>query len=589
MPLVRLDHATKYYGAKLILDDICWQVSSGDRVGLIGNNGTGKTTLFKIMTGEMSDYKGTVARAKRARIGHLQQEPEFDSNQKLRDAIRATAFEHIQELEKHIEYLAQKMTDVGGEEDQRDILDEYARVHEKYEAAGGYDYEHRIDIILGGMGFKPREFDLPVRVLSGGQKGRAALAKLLLEEPDLLLLDEPTNHLDLDGTEWLESFITTEYHGAVVVVSHDRYFLDKVVNKIAELRNNKLEEYNGNYTKFTFLKERELLVQQREYELQQEEIAHDLDFFRRYHAGQRSREARGRMKKLARMEMIEKPQADDKKMKLSFKIEARGGDDVLQFRNVSKIYDTKALFKDVTLDIYRQDSVGIIGPNGVGKTTLLRLIMGQETPTSGLVRLGYNLRVGYYDQELASLNQDNTVMNEVWQLRPRDTPQEVRSYLGRFLFSGDEVFKPIGNLSGGEQSRVALAKLLLENANFLILDEPTNHLDINSKEVLEEALIEYTATMIIVSHDRYFLDRVVKKIIFMERDRVWLWEGNYTAYREYIIEKRAAEIARASEERKRAAEEKKRLVIEAQRKESEEVREKKKKKKKSPPKRWIGA
>lgn len=584
MPIVKLDHVSKSYGADLVLDDICWQVSARDRVGLIGDNGTGKTTLFRIMTGEMPRYKGTVDRAKKAIIGFLPQEPDFDSRMKLRDAVRMAAFNHMHDLEERMERLTHKMSDP--DEDQATILDQYARLQERHEAYGGYDYEHRTDSILGGLGFTQADFQLPVGVLSGGQKGRAALAHLLLLEPDLLLLDEPTNHLDLAGTEWLEGFLVSEYQGAVVVVSHDRYFLDKVVTKVAELQNHKLEEYRGNYTKYLFLRERKLLVQQRQYQRQQEEIAHDEEFIRRYKAGQRTKEARGREKKLQRMELIEGPQLQTRRVKLEFTTDLRGGDDVLQLRNVEKRYDGKILFENLELDIYRHDRVGIIGPNGVGKTTLLRLILGQEEPTAGTVKVGYNLRIGYYDQEHAGLNLDNTVLDELWELRPSDTQGEVRSYLGRFLFSGDDVFKPIRDLSGGEQSRVALSKLLMEKANFLVLDEPTNHLDISSKEVLENALLEYPATTIIVSHDRYFLDKIVNKILFMEDGRAWLWTGNYTAYQEWKLEKKAAEEAKAAQERKRIAEEKKRLAIEERRKAAGVG--KKKKKKKKPPKRWIG-
>jgi ATP-binding cassette subfamily F protein 3 len=589
MSLVRMENLTKSYGAKLILDNINWQIAADDRVGLIGNNGTGKTTLFKIAAGEIKEFKGIYECAKRARIGYLKQEPDFASDLKLRDAIRESAFEHIQEMERQMEELTQRMSEVEDDDEQAEVLDQYARVQEKYEAHGGYDYEHRIDSVLAGMGFRNADFGLPVKVLSGGQKGRAAIAKLLLEEPDLLLLDEPTNHLDLEATEWLEEFIKTEYRGAVIVVSHDRYFLDRVVTKITELHNNKLKEYRGNYTKYMFLKERQLLVHQREYNQQQEEIDHNLDFVRRYHAGQRSREARGRMKMLDRMELIDKPQGDDKKIKLNFTTEVRGGDDVLQLRSVSKTYDGKTLFRDLTMDLYRKDRLGIIGPNGVGKTTLLRMIMNQEKPSTGTVRLGYNLKVGYYDQQLSGLNENNTVLDELWQLMPKGNPGEVRSYLGRFLFSGDDVFKRIGDLSGGEQSRIALSKLLLENANFLILDEPTNHLDISSKEVLEDALSEFPATMIIVSHDRYFLDRVVNKILFIERDKVHLWVGNYTDYQEHLLEKKAEETAKAAEERKRIATEKKKAEIEAKRQENLTEKDKKKKKKKSPPKGWVGA
>ncbi|MEK7395883.1 MAG: ABC-F family ATP-binding cassette domain-containing protein [Candidatus Poribacteria bacterium] len=588
MSLVRMENLTKSYGANLILDSINWQIAADDRVGLIGNNGSGKTTLFKIAVGEIKEFKGICECAKRARIGYLKQEPDFASDLKLRDAIRESAFEHIQEMERQMEELTQRMSEVEDDDEQAEVLDQYARVQEKYEAHGGYDYEHRIDSVLAGMGFRNADFSLPVRVLSGGQKGRAAIAKLLLEEPDLLLLDEPTNHLDLEATEWLEEFIKTEYRGAVIVVSHDRYFLDRVVTKITELHNNKLKEYRGNYTKYMFLKERQLLVQQREYSQQQEEIDHNLDFVRRYHAGQRSKEARGRMKMLDRMELIDKPQGDDKKIKLNFTTEVRGGDDVLQLRSVSKTYDGKTLFRDLTMDLYRKDRLGIIGPNGVGKTTLLRMIMNQEKPSTGTVRLGYNLKLGYYDQQLSGLNTGNTVLDELWQLIPKGNPGEVRSYLGRFLFSGDDVFKRIGDLSGGEQSRVAIAKLLLENANFLILDEPTNHLDISSKEVLEDALSEFPATMIIVSHDRYFLDRVVNKILFIERDKVHLWVGNYTDYQEHLLEKKAEEIAKATEERRRIATEKKKAEIEAKKQENLTEKDKKKKKKKSPPKGWIG-
>jgi len=586
MPLAKLDHISKLYGANLVLDDISWQVSADDRVGLIGDNGTGKTTLFKIITGEIPQTRGTVERAKRARIGYLHQEPEFDSQVKLRDAIRSAAFSHMSDLEEDMESLSHQMSQTDNEEELSELLDQYARLQEKHEAHGGYNYEHRIDAVLGGLRFTQADLELPVGVLSGGQKGRAALAHLLLEEPDLLLLDEPTNHLDLAGTEWLEGFLTSEYHGAVVVVSHDRYFLDKVVTKVAELRNHKLEEYNGNYTKYIFLRERKLLVQQRQYVRQQEEIAHDQDFIRRYKAGQRSKEARGREKKLDRMELIEKPQLNTKQIKLQFTTELRGGDDVLQIRDLSKSYDGKLLFEKLNLDVYRHDRIGIIGPNGIGKTTLLRIILGQEKPTDGTAKLGYNLRVGYYDQEHASLNLDNTVLDEIWELRPNDTQGEIRSYMGQFLFSGDEVFKQISDLSGGEQSRVALSKLLLENANFLILDEPTNHLDISSKEVLEQAMLEYPATSVIVSHDRYFLDKIVNKILFMDENRSWLWNGNYTAYQEWKLEQKREEEARSAEERKKAAEEKKRLEAEERKKASASTRKRKKKKK--PPKRWIG-
>ena len=542
----------------------------------------------KIIAGEITEYKGEVERAKRAIIGYLRQEPEFSSDMKLRDAVRIAAFQHMHDLEEEMHSLAHEMSLVEDSEDSAALLDRYARLQEKHDAHGGYDYEHKIDIVLGGLGFSQEDFKLPVGALSGGQKGRAALANLLLMEPDLLLLDEPTNHLDLQGTEWLEGFLNSEYHGAVVLVSHDRYFLDRLVKKVVELQNHKIEEYRGNYTKYVFLKERKLLVQQREYALQKEEIARDEEFIRRYRAGQRTREARGREKRLERMELIEKPKLQTKKIKLSFTTDIRGGDEVLQFRNVTKRYDSKLLFKDLTFDVFRHDKVGIVGPNGVGKTTLLRLILGNEKPTSGIVKVGQNLHIGYYDQEHQGLNLENRVIDEIWELRPRDTQGEIRTYLGRFLFSGDEVFKKVGDLSGGEQSRIALAKLLLEKANFLVLDEPTNHLDISSKEVLEKALLEYPATAIIVSHDRYFLDKIVNKVLFMEPDKTIFWEGNYTAYQQWKLEKKAQEEAEAAEQRKRAAAEARKRAAEEKKKAALANKKRKKKKKKKPPKRWIG-
>jgi len=587
MPIARLEHVTKYYGDNLILNDICWQISADDRVGLIGNNGTGKTTLFKIITGEITTFRGKLERAKRAIIGYLHQEPEFDSNMNLREAIRIAAFDHMHQMEEEMERLTEEMSRMGPKDDPAELLDRYARLQEKHEAYGGYDYEHQIDSVLGGLGFSQADLALPVGVLSGGQKGRAALAHLLLQEPDLLLLDEPTNHLDLAGTEWLEEFLKSEYKGAVVVVSHDRFFLDKVVTKVAELQDHKLEEFSGNYTKYIFLKERQLLVQQRQYELQQKEIAHDIDFIARYHAGQRSREARGRQKKLDRMELIEKPKPNEKRIKLEFTTDVRGGDEVLIIRSLSKGYGEKSLFKDLNLDVYRQDRLGVIGPNGIGKTTLLRIVLGQEKQDSGMAKVGYNLRIGYYDQQHEGLNLENTALDEIWHLCPEENQGEIRSYLGRFLFSGDDVFKKIRDMSGGEQSRIALAKLLLEKSNFLILDEPTNHLDISSKEVLEDALMEYPATAIIVSHDRYFLDKIVNKILFMDKDKSFLWEGNYTEYQEWLVEKRTQEIAKAAEEKRKLALEKKRLAAEAK-KDSADFDKFKKKKKKQPPKRWIG-
>ncbi|MFQ6042106.1 MAG: ABC-F family ATP-binding cassette domain-containing protein [Candidatus Poribacteria bacterium] len=546
MSLVTLNHVTKYYDPVLILDDISWQISDGDRIGLIGANGTGKTTLLEIIAGVQKDFMGKVSKARWVRIGYLSQEPDLVEDCHLRDEM-LKIFKEQHDLEAQMEAVAEQMGHPDADTDL--LLERYARLQEKHEAAGGYDYEHRINMILGGLGFDSSYYDMPIEVFSGGEKSRAALAKLLLEEPNLLLLDEATNHLDIEAIEWLESFLNNEYRGAVVVVSHDRYFLDKVAKKIAELKNHRLTVYRGNYSTYLKTKEIETLTQERKYKQQQKLIAHNEEFIRRYMAGQRSREAKGRQKLLDRMERVEKPKERKTMSKLQFTPDVRGGDDILRLRDVSKSYGNKKIFENLTFDIYRKDVVGIIGPNGAGKTTLFRMILSEEQPTSGEFWVGHNLKFGYYDQEHASLNPNNTLIDEISELRPDWLPEDVRTFLGHFLFSGDDVFKLISELSGGEQSRIMLAKLLLQNANVLLLDEPTNHLDIPSREVLEEALQEYPATILVISHDRYFLDKLANKVLVFEDDTAHLHEGNYTQYE-------ATKIAEKEEKLKRKRDEK---------------------------------
>ena len=531
MSLVRLDQVTKSYDPYLILDEVSLSIEHGDRIGLIGKNGTGKTTLIEIIAGVIEDFKGGVTYAKRLQIGYLSQEPNLEANCSLRQEM-FKVFQERRDLEDEMLLLSEKMVEDSN------MLDRYARLQDQHERMGGYDYEHQTNRTLGGLGFRDSDFNLKVGVLSGGQKSRAALAKLLLEDPDLLLLDEPTNHLDIKAIEWLENFLNTEYRGAVIIVSHDRYFLDRVARKTVELRNNKLKEYSGNYTKYLEIRRTEKLTQEREYKKQQRYIAHEEDFIRRNMAGQRTREAQGRQKLLDRLERVEKPETTDKTLKLRFTPEVRGGNDILQCRDLGKRYGDKQVFENLNLEVYRQDVVGIIGPNGVGKTTLFRMILGNEKPTSGELKIGHNLHFGYYDQELAELNRDTTVIDEIWALRPTQKQGDIRSFLGRFLFSEDEVFKWIGDLSGGEQSRVMLAKLLLENANVLLLDEPTNHLDIPSREVLEEALAEYPATIFMISHDRYVLNKLINKLLVFENGTAKLFVGTYAEYEVHIREQK---------------------------------------------------
>ena len=528
MSLIRLENVTKLYDPDLILDDISVSIAHGDRIGLIGRNGTGKTTLIKIINGMLANFKGKVVSAKGLRIGYLSQEPDLARDCTLRQEM-LKVFEKRRTLEDKMLLLAEEMET----QDAPHLLEAYARIQEQHERLGGYDYEHQVNRILGGLGFPEQDFNLPIRVLSGGQKSRATLAKLLLEAPDLLLFDEPTNHLDIKGIEWLENYLNIEYNGAVLVVSHDRYFLDKVVRKVWELEAHKITIYRGNYTKYVETKNVEKLVGERAFKKQQAFIEHEEEFIRLNIAGQRTREAQGRRKKLARLERVEKPKPDARTLKLNFTPETRGGNDILRCKNVGKAFGEKAIFKALNFEVYRRDVVGIIGANGTGKTTLFRMILGEESATEGEMWVGPTLKFGYYTQELEGLNPDNEIIDEIWELRPQQTQGEIRSFLGKFLFSGDDVFKRIGNLSGGEQSRVLLAKLLLANANVLLLDEPTNHLDIPAREALEAALAEYPATLFIISHDRYLLNNLATKLLIFDGTpggTATLFEGNYAEY-----------------------------------------------------------
>lgn len=528
MSLIRLEHVTKLYDPDLILDDISISIEHGDRIGLIGRNGTGKTTLLKIITGLLANFKGKVVSAKGLRIGYLSQEPDLARDCTLRQEM-LKVFEKRRALEDKMLVLAEEMET----EEAPDLLAAYARIQEQHEQLGGYDYEHEINRILGGLGFSELDFNLPIRVLSGGQKSRATLAKLLLEKPDLLLFDEPTNHLDINGIQWLENYLNIEYSGAVLVVSHDRYFLDKVVRKVWELEAHQIKIYRGNYSKYVETKRVEQLVAERAFKKQQAFIEHEEDFIRRNIAGQRTREAQGRQKKLNRLERVEKPKLDAPTLNLNFTPETRGGNDILRCQNVGKAFGDKVIFTDLNFEVYRRDVIGIIGANGTGKTTFFRMILGDEAPTEGEMWVGPTLKFGYYTQELEGLNLNNEIINEIWALRPKHTHGEIRSFLSKFLFFGDDVFNRIGNLSGGEQSRVLLAKLLLANANVLLLDEPTNHLDIPAREALEAALAEYPATLFIISHDRYLLNNLATKLLIFDSrpgGTAELFDGNYAEY-----------------------------------------------------------
>jgi ATP-binding cassette subfamily F protein 3 len=541
MTLLTLKNISKSYGVDLVLKDISWQIEEGRRIGLLGSNGAGKTTLFRIITGELESDRGEVTRSKHLRWAFLRQEYQLEDDLTLFDEM-LKPFSELLDLHDRLRDLEQEMSST---QDPKRLLEQYGKLQLEYESRGGYSYENHIEIVLQGLGFNREDFGKSINVLSGGEKNRAALASVLLSEPNLLLLDEPTNHLDIEGTEWLEEYLS-EFPGTVVVVSHDRYFLDRVIQEVVELEDHQITRYVGNFSSYVEQKAQRLERSQKEYEAQQEHILRTEDFIRRNIEGQKTKQAQSRRKALERLERLEKPKVKPKKMKISFSPTKRTPRALVWTERVGKSFNGKGLFDNADFSIERYDRVGLIGPNGCGKTTFLKILMGEQKPTSGEVNVGSNLDVGYYDQEHEGLDLENSVLDEVWKVNTRLLLAEMRNYLARFLFRGDDVFRKVKSFSGGEQSRVVLAKLILSKPNFLILDEPTNHLDIASREVLENALTEFSGTILVVSHDRYFLNKMVSRIYAFENGSLEEYLGNYSYY----------------EEKKREQKEKERKVLE---------------------------
>ena len=539
MIILQGKNLSKSYITNLIFDHVDFHIQEGEKVGLVGPNGTGKSTLFRCITSEESFDSGTLSMSARHTMGYMEQMPEFAPGFTLLDAV-LEMFQDIFAMRDQLRHLEHEMGMQDGEA-LENLLEEYSRLTHSYEDLGGFSCESRAKGIIKGLGFDDDDFNREIACFSGGEKTRASLARLLVREPDLLLLDEPTNHLDLDALDWLENFLRN-YRGAVLVISHDRYFLDQVTTRTLELNHHTLKSYNGNYSRYTELKAEQELAQMRAYEKQQAEIARTEEYIRKYKAGIKSKQARGREKQLSRVERLEAV-GHNKSMLLNMHEVSGSGEVVLEIRDLAMQYPDKILFSDFTDTIYKGEKIGLIGGNGVGKSTILKIIMGQIEATSGTVKTGSRVKVAYYDQEHRQLNPKNKIIDEiVYQYDV--TLNEARDLLAQVLFFGEDVEKRIGDLSGGEKARVALLKIILDEPNLLIMDEPTNHLDISAKEIVEEFLLAFPGTVFMVSHDRYLLDSVCTRTIVLENRKLMSYLGNYSYYRQ-----KAAELERAAREK----------------------------------------
>ncbi|PFE95564.1 ABC transporter ATP-binding protein [Bacillus thuringiensis] len=542
--LLQVNGLSKLYGAETILANIKLEVQTKDRIALVGRNGAGKSTLLKIIAGELSHDGGEIIKPKDVSIGYLAQNTGLETSLTIWDEM-LTVFTHLQQMETKLRRLEQEMgkeENFSNEATYERLLADYDQLQLNYKDQGGYQYEADIRSILSGLGFPVETHQTTISTLSGGQKTRLALGKLLLTKPDLLILDEPTNHLDIETLTWLEQYLQG-YPGAILIVSHDRYFLDKLVTQVYEISNKESRRFVGNYSKYLDLKSALYEQEMKRYEKQQDEIAKLEDFVQKNIArASTTKRAQSRRKQLDRMELLTRPLGDSKSASFHFDIEKQSGNDVLQVKDATIGYDEDPIIENVTMRLTRGDSVALVGPNGIGKSTLLKSIVNKLPLLNGDVSFGSNVSVGYYDQEQANLTSSKRVLNELWDEYPLQPEKEIRTILGNFLFTGDDVLKPVSSLSGGQKARLALAKLMMQKSNLLILDEPTNHLDLNSKEILENALIDYPGTLLFVSHDRYFINRVTTTVVELSTEGAQEYLGDY----DYYVEKKNEMIERAA-------------------------------------------
>ncbi|EJB4727230.1 ABC-F family ATP-binding cassette domain-containing protein [Listeria monocytogenes] len=552
MILLQVQQISKFFGAEVILDNIKLEVKTGDRIALVGRNGAGKSTLLKIIAGKMSYDGGTISKPKSVEIGYLAQNTGLESSKTIWDEM-LSVFDSLRKMEADLRKMELRLGEpelYNDPEKYQALMTDYDTLQHTFKESGGYTYEAEIRSVLNGLRFYPEDYEVEIASLSGGQKTRLALAKLLLAKQDILVLDEPTNHLDIETLAWLETYLQN-YHGSLLIVSHDRYFLDKVVNQVYEISRTKIDYYKGNYSSFVNQKQAKLEQMWKEFDKQQKQIAKLEDFVaRNIVRASTTKRAQSRRKQLEKMDVLGRPQGDEKAAHFGFQFEKQTGKDVLMVDQLSIGYaKDKRIASNLTFEMKRQDSLALVGPNGIGKSTLLKTLIRDIPALSGEFHFGAGVKIGYYDQEQAKLTSNKTVLMELWDDYPELNEVNVRTTLGNFLFSDDDVLKNVQSLSGGEKARLALAKLTLLEANVLILDEPTNHLDIESKEVFEAALIDFEGTILFVSHDRYFINRIASKIVELAPEKATVFLGDYDYYQEKLAEEK--ELARLDAEDRR--------------------------------------
>ncbi len=546
MIILQANKIERSFAGEVLFDNISLQVDERDRIALVGKNGAGKSTLLKILVGEEEPTSGEINKKRDLSLSYLAQDSRFESTNTIYDEM-LHVFDDLRKTEKTLRQMELEMGEKTGA-DLEKLMQDYDRLSEEFRQAGGFTYEADIRAILNGFKFDESMWQMKIEELSGGQNTRLALAKMLLEKPNLLVLDEPTNHLDIETIAWLENYLVN-YSGALLIVSHDRYFLDKVATITLDLTKHSLDRYVGNYSSFVEQKEQKLLTEAKNYEKQQKEIAALEDFVNRNLVrASTTKRAQSRRKQLEKMERLDKPEAGTKSAHMTFHSDKTSGNVVLTVEEAAVGYDDQVLSEPINLDIRKMNAVAIVGPNGIGKSTLIKSIVGQIPFIKGEARFGANVEVGYYDQTQSKLTPHNSVLDELWNDFKLTPEVEIRNRLGAFLFSGDDVKKTVGMLSGGERARLLLAKLSMENNNFLILDEPTNHLDIDSKEVLENALIDFDGTLLFVSHDRYFINRVATQVLELSEEGSTLYLGDYDYYLEKKAELEALAAAQAEAE-----------------------------------------